>query len=134
MTRLGIPLFMLLTLLAACAAPNDAPESARPPRGDAPDHGGEPASASAPAANAAPTPATNDAPKDGYLRNPEDGSVLMEVPKEVLVDLRAQLRAAGREDLANEITALYDPATGRVRDAARARAATPGAIATGGAQ
>ncbi len=123
MVRLRLPITVaLITLAAACAEPVDAPRpvsepAAAPAQGDAPPD--------APAANASVPVASPAGPvgpvdlKTAFLRD-DSGAVIMDVPPEILVDLRAQLRAAGRDDVATALVQLYDPATGHVRDAALA--------------
>lgn len=71
-----------------------------------------------------------------YLVDPESGAVAMDVPPAILADVRAQLVAAGRTDAADGLARLYDPATGHVRDEAKAKAtnATLLAAIAGGAR
>ena len=124
MTCLRLPISIaLVTLAAACAEPVDAPRPVSEPAPAAAAQGDAPPDA--PAANASVPVASPAGPvgpvdlKTAFLRD-DSGAVIMDVPPEILVDLRAQLRAAGREDVATALVQLYDPATGHVRDAALA--------------
>ena len=58
-----------------------------------------------------------------YLASTEDSTVYLEVPPEILADVRAQLVRWGREDVARQLARLYDLRTGFVRDTAHARQA-----------
>jgi hypothetical protein len=53
----------------------------------------------------------------------EDGSVILEVPPQILADVRTELVRRGREDLAHQLNKLYDLHTGSVRDLAQAKRA-----------
>lgn len=58
-----------------------------------------------------------------YLTSTEDGSVFLEVPPEILADVRTELVRRGREDMARQLEKLYDLQTGFVRDPAHAKRA-----------
>lgn len=58
-----------------------------------------------------------------YLTSTEDGSVYLEVPPEIIADVRTQLVRWGREDAAHQLGRLYDLQTGLVRDTAHAKRA-----------
>ena len=74
-----------------------------------------------------PPPITQQPPPDAaelmYLVNTEDGSVFLEVPPEILADVRTELVRHGREDVARQLEKLYDLQTGFVRDPAHAKKA-----------
>lgn len=72
-------------------------------------------------------PSPSDLPAEAadlmYLASTEDSTVYLEVPPEILADVRAQLVRWGREDVARQLARLYDLRTGFVRDTAHARQA-----------
>ena len=57
-----------------------------------------------------------------YLTS-EDGTVFLEVPREILADVCTELVRRGREDAARQLRKLYDLQTGSVRDLAHAKRA-----------
>jgi hypothetical protein len=74
-----------------------------------------------------PPPVTQQPPErppDGselmYLTS-KDGTVFLEVPREILADVCTELVRRGREDLARQLRKLYDLQTGSVRDLAHAK-------------
>jgi predicted small lipoprotein YifL len=68
-------------------------------------------------------PAPADAPDLMYLASTKDGTVYLEVPPEILADVRTELVRRGRDDAARQLGKLYDLKTGFVRDTAHAKAA-----------
>jgi hypothetical protein len=53
----------------------------------------------------------------------EDGTMFLEVPREILADVCTELVRRGREDVALQLRKLYDLRTGSVRDLAHAKRA-----------
>ena len=77
----------------------------------------------APPAPVEQRPLPADAPDLLYLASTEDGTVYLEVPPEILADVRTELVKRGRDDAARQLGKLYDLKTGFVRDTAHAKAA-----------
>jgi hypothetical protein len=103
-------LIALAVLLTSCG--RAGPEPTVPPP--------EPATPPAPVEQA---PAPADAPDLMYLASTNDGTVYLEVPPEILADVRTELVRRGRDDAARQLGKLYDLKTGFVRDTAHAKAA-----------
>jgi len=77
----------------------------------------------APAAPVQHEPAPADAADLMYLASTGDATVYLEVPPEILADVRTELVRQGREDAARQLGKLYDLKTGFVRDTAHAKRA-----------